>query len=83
MEALVRRDTQRRVGGDGPDGAAHSVVIASGNIEASSDIDRIARPNVRREMQHPLQGGQRLRRERGQIPAVLDTLIGYVAEFPT
>ena len=52
MKALVHRDdVDGRVGGNGPDGAAHAVVIAAGNIEAGSDIDGIARPHVRREMQ--------------------------------
>ena len=83
MKALVHRDdVDGRVGGNGPDGAAHTVVIATGNIEACADIDGIARPHVRREMQVALQSGQRFRGECRQIHAVLDTLIGYVAEFP-
>ena len=82
MKALEHSDdVNGRVGGNGADGAAHAVLVAAGNIEANSDIDGITRPHVRRKMKHALQGGQRFRRECRQCHAVLDTLIGYGAEF--
>ncbi len=82
MKALEQGDdVNRRVGGNGLDRAPHAVLVAAGNIESNSDIDRIARPHVRREMKHALQGRQRFGRECRQGQAVLDTLIGYGAEF--